>query len=212
MTHHRRNERSAHIRRYLSQHGCAFDQLPDALLPESLPLHIYQSSPLDCLAFRIGSGVTGLTGLCLRLELATKASRGVRIEEIEITCDTLDQFDLLRGPNQPGLPYRFAGGFQMEWQDVLNHRIPGVVYPNHPWTGCLVLWAMRSLPPNCKRPISTGITIWDTFGKVGFDTLEVMVDPTTHSEPPCEHPPLSPLFAKVEEPPPRADWRKSINC
>ena len=204
----RKNERNTQIRQYLSQHGCAFDRLPEYEPATPLPLQIYQASPLGTI-FRIGSGVTGMTGLCLRVELATKASRGARIEEVEIQCNLVDAtFDLLQEPKRAGIQYRFVGGFEMHRNEVLNHRIPGVVYPNHPWVGSLLLWAMGALPPNCKQSFSVGVTIWDNFDRVGSETLGVVLDPTPHREPERDtHTALSPLFAEIEEAP-RPDWHE----
>jgi len=197
-----KREQHDKLRRYLIEHGCPFDSLPPEAV--TLPVLICQSGP--AVMFRIGAGLTSMTGLCLPVELATKASRGVRIEQVEVECDVshLD-FELLGPPKKVGLQYRFVGGFAMEWQDALNHRVPGVVYPNHPWVGCLLLWSMQSLPASCKRPILS-MTIWDHFGKVGFEALDVMIDSTTHCEPAREDAPLSPLFAEIPEPPPREEW------
>jgi hypothetical protein len=163
--------------------------------------------------FRIGSGVTGLTGMCLEVDLATRASRGVRIDEIEIRGKSPDlefEFELLAPPARKGEPYQFTGGFQLQWQDVLNRRVPGVVYRNNPWSGYLLLWSMQSIPADWHKPILVCVDIWDNFDKIGSDSFHVMVDPTTHCEtardPQAGSRPS--LFTPIEDLPTRSDPRQ----
>ena len=174
----RRSSDAEAMRHWLETNGCPFDSLPDD--PATLPLQIRQGAPAESTLFRI---VPGLTGFCVWLQLATEVTRGVRVAEIDLRLEAITDmsFALLEPPEPAELPfYEFQGGFRVQRTQVLNHKIPGNIYPNQPWEGFLLGCSMQKLPAQFYRHIWAHLTVADDFRDVGAAQLHLVLEPQEH--------------------------------
>jgi hypothetical protein len=127
--------------------------------------------------FRIAPG---LTGLCIWLQIATELPRGIRIAEVEVELQRAPgiHFELLEPPSRDEeLSYIFPGGFKVERTQVLNHRIPGLLYANQPWEGFFACVSMQRLTVEVGYHAKARSAIWDDFREVGVARLQMVLEP-----------------------------------
>jgi hypothetical protein len=163
---------------WLIENGCPLDVSLDQ--PDTLPLQVRQGAPAESMIFRIAPGGTGFA---VWVQLATEIARGVRIGDVELRLEAAPdiQFALLDPPERADAHcYVLPGGFPVQRDQVLNHCIPGNVYPNQPWEGFLLGLSMQALPTDFYRQVWAKLTIADDYREVGNVELHLVLDAHEH--------------------------------
>jgi hypothetical protein len=167
------------MRQWLIATGCALDPLP-AEEAQPLPLQILQGGPAQSTLFRISPG---LTGYWLWLQIATQSDKSIRVADLrfELRAAPEMRFALLEPPIARGAvsEYEFPGGFRLPREQVLNHRLPGMVKSDHPWEGFVCGFSFEQLPRLTTR-LGARVSLFDDFRMVGSSEVRMSIDPQVH--------------------------------